>query len=303
MSNEPIRCVTVAITPEEDIVARQVAQAVGASHKRIPVKNSEWDLYDEVFLSTPDGFPISKNLTYCVAQESGGAPMLTGFMGDPLMRGSRDTILGRDETHWKGDLATALQQKHLAVYPQLFKERIGQRIHDRALLPMEEAIRKGSETGKVIFWADTYYRQRYYISMNFLQNLGLSEALMPFYSWRLLHYKLSHESRLFHRGIYKSLFQKHFPGLSKIPHADELPKQAGRQTRIAKCTRIWAINLLRAMCNNELTLLSKKHCVPRVLAGMAGMSRVEGLVHTVQRLYSLERQVKEARLNFDWECI
>jgi hypothetical protein len=230
--------------------------------------------------------------------------MLTGFMGDLLMRGSRDTILGKDETHWKDDLATALQQKHLAVYPQLFREGIAQRIQDRALVPMEEAIRKGSQTGKIIFWADTYYRQRYYISMNFLQNLGLSEALMPFYSWRLLDYKLSHESRLFHRGIYRTLFQKHFPKLSKIPHADELPKQSRRRTPIAACTKTWSRRLLAAMCNkNELTLLSKKHCIPRVLAGMAGVSRVEGLVHTVQRLYLLERQVKEARLGFDWERI
>jgi asparagine synthetase B (glutamine-hydrolysing) len=304
ISNEPIQCVTVAVTPEEDFVARQVAQAVGASHKRIAVKNSEWDLYDEVFLNTPDGFPISRNLTYLIAQEYPGIPMLTGFMGDSLMRGSRDTILGKDETHWKHHLARALQLKHLAIYPQIFREEIAHRIQDRALLPMEEAIRKGSEARRIIFWADTYYRQRCYISMNFVQNLGLTEALMPFYSWRLLEYKLSHEPRLFHREIYKSLFRKHFPELSKLPHADELPKHMGRQTRIATCTKTWSRRLLAAMCNkNELTLLSKKYCLPRVLAGIAGVSRAEGLVHTVQRLYSLEKQAKKARLGFDWECI
>lgn len=302
VSKEPIQCVTVAITPEEDFIARQVAEKVGVSHKRIPVCGSELDLYDEVFLATPDGFPISKNLTYCIAQEYPGIHMLNGFMGDPLMRGSRDTILGKDETQWKHDLARALQRKHLAVSPKLFRDDIGQRIQDRALVPMEEAIRKGSETGRVIFWADTYYRQRYYISMNFLQNLGLTEALMPFYSWRLLDFKLSHESRLFHRGIYKRIFQRHFPALATIPHADELPKQGSRQTRIATCARTWARQLLPVLCKkNRLTLLSRKHCIPRMVAGIAGVRRAEGLILTVQRLYVLEKQMTDAGLDFDWE--
>ena len=299
---QPIECATVAITDEEYGIARQVAETVGVSHRKIPGRGSEWDLYDKVFHAAPDGFPISKNLTYCIARDYPGIPMLHGFMGDSLMRGSKDMFLGKYETEWKEDLAGVLQRKHLSVDFEIFQKDTAKRLQERSLGPMEEAVRQGSRMGKIFGWADFYYRQRLYISNNFHQHLGFAEALIPFYSWHLLNYKMVHDYRSFNRSVYRNIFRKHFPALSRIPHADDLPKQRGRQARIAQCARTWARQLLPVMCKkNRLTLLSRKHCIPRMFAGIAGVRRAEDLILFVQRLYVLEKQMTDAGLDFDWE--
>jgi hypothetical protein len=300
---EPIECTTVEITDEELAITRQVAETVGASHRTIPKRGSEWDLYDEVFHAAPDGFPISKNLNYCIAQDRPNIPMLHGFMGDSLMRGSKDRFLGKYETEWKEDLAPVLQRKHLSISFEMFKKDVAKKIQERSLTPMEEAVRQGSRIGKIFGWADFYYRQRLYISNNFNQHLGITEALIPFYSWQLLNYKMAHDYQLFSRSVYKKIFQRHFPALAVIPHADEMPKRIDR-ARIAGCVRTWAIRLVPALCSrNRLTLLCKNHCMPRTVAGIAGVSRVEGLILNVYRLYLLEERIRDAGLEFDWDGI
>jgi hypothetical protein len=295
-------CMTVSVSEEEQSVARQVAAAVGVPLCTHQNSGSQWDLYDQVFHFTPDGFPISKFVTDCIATRYPAWPMLNGFMGDSLMRGSKDTFEGKYETEWKDDLALVLQRKHLLVYPELFRQEIAERMQARALLPMEEAVRQGARIGKVFAWADLYYRQRQYISNNFLQHLGSPEALIPFYSWRLINYKLVHNARLFHRGIYEKIFQRHFPSLSNIPHADDVPKARRRPSRMGTCSRKWAAQLAPMLCaKNRLALLSRTHCLPRMIAGAGGFRRAEGLIHTVRRLYLLEQQARAAGLDFDWD--
>jgi hypothetical protein len=301
---QPIECTTVANTDEEGAIARKVAETVGASHRTIPGRGSEWDLYDEAFHTAPDGFPISKNLNFCIAREYPKTPILHGFMGDSLIRGSKDTFLGKYETEWKEDLASVLQRKHLSISVEMFQKDVARKIQERSLAPMQEAVRQGSRIGKIFGWADFYYRQRLYISNNFHQHLGFAEALIPFYSWHLLNYKMANDYRLFNRGVYKKIFQTHFAALAAIPHADEVPKKIGQRTRIAGCARSWARQLLPVMCSkNRLTLLSRKHCISRMLAGIAGVTRVENLILNVYRLYLLEKQMNDARLEFDWDRI
>jgi Asparagine synthase/Glutamine amidotransferase domain len=300
---QPIECTTVAVTEQEDAVARQVAETVGAAHKRIPCRSSEWDLYENVFHAAPDGFPLSKNLTYLVAQVDPGTPMLHGFMGDSLIRGSKDTYLGKYETEWKEDLAGILQRKHLGISFDMLRGDIAKQVRERSLAPMEAAVREGSRIGKIFGWADFYYRQRLYISNNFNQHLGLTEAVVPFYAWPLLKYKMVHDYRCFNQAVYKKIFERHFPALSKIPHAGELHK-AGRSIPFSACAKTWARRLSVVMCDkNQLTLLARKHCLPRLLAGIAGVGRVEVSVLTFQRLYWLEQQMRDARLDLDWERI
>jgi hypothetical protein len=297
-------CATVSVSAEERSIAREVAAAVGVPLFTHENSGSQWDLYDDVFHFTPDGFPISKFVTDCIATRYPAWPMLNGFLGDSLMRGSKDTFLGKYETEWGNDLAHVLHRKHLMVYPELFRPDIAGRMRARALAPMEEAVRQGARIGKVFAWSDLYYRQRLYISNNFLQHLGSPEALIPFYSWSLINYKLAHNDRLFHRAIYERIFQRHFPLLSNIPHADDVAKAKRRSPRIGTCSRKWAAQLAPMLCKrNRLALLSRTHCIPRMIAGAGGLGRTEGLIHTVRRLYLLEQQARTAGLDFDWNRI
>ena len=304
LSKTAIQCRTVSISKEEEGIASQVANAIGVPLETVPIHNSEWDLYDEAFHLTADGFPITKFLTYCLANRHSKVPMLNGYMGDSLMRGSKDMFQGKYEEEWTGDFVEILQRKHSFISFIGMRRDIAQKIQMRSRLPMEQAVREGSEIGKIFGWADFYFRQRLYISNNFLQHLDFAEALLPFYSWKLLSYKMHHNSRLFSPEVYEQIFTKYFPVLSRIPRADTLPRKKSPHSNVANCTKQWARNLLPVMCSRKrLALLDRNWCAPRTLAGLAGFRRYEGTIRNFQRLYLLEETVRAAGLNFDWEHI
>lgn len=304
LAKESIECATVSFTEEEGQIASQVAKTLGLLLKKIPVSGSIWDLYDQVYHFTADGFPISKFVTYCIAQRYPGLHMVNGFMGDPLMRGSRDMFLGKYETEWKGNLADVLQCKHSIINFRLFRKDIANRMQTRACIPMEEAVRKGSYIGKVFAWSDFYQRQRHYISNNFLQHIGVTEALLPFYSWNLLSYKMEHDYGVFDWNVYDRIFQRQFPELAKIPHVSSITPKKLRPSKVARCIKHWALQLLPVICNkNRLSLLSKKQCIPLTIAGLASFRRTEASIFTFKRLYLLEQRLRDASLDFDWEYI
>jgi hypothetical protein len=298
-----IDCATLCV-PEEGHIAYQVAEALGVSLKNLPVRGSVWDLYDHVYHFTADGFPISKFVTYCIAQQYPGRPMINGFLGDSLMRGSHDRIRGKLETEWSGNLADTLQCKHLQVSFDMFRKDIAQRIQMRSRVPMEEAVRKGSSIGRVFGWTDLYYRQRYYISNNFLQHIDQAEALLPFYSLALISYKISHDDHVFNRDIYHKIFYSHFPSVANIPHSSDLPHKQLQISKAAKCTKQWAWRLSLTISNKRwLSLLEKSRCTLLAMAGIVGPHRFEKSIMTMQRLYLLEQRVRDTHLDFDWECI
>jgi asparagine synthase len=303
-SKTAIKCSTVSISNEEEYIACQVANSLGVPLETVPIRNSEWDLYDEPFHLTADGFPITKFITYCLANCPSKVPMLNGYMGDSLMRGSKDMFQRKYEEEWTGDLVEILQRKHSFISFIGMRPDIVQKIQMRSRLPIEEAVREGSEIGKIFGWADFYFRQRLYISNNFLQHLDFVEALLPFYSWRLLSYKMRHNSRMFRPEVYDQIFTKYFPVLSRIPRADTLPRKETPHSNVANCTKQWARNLLPVMCSRKrLALLDRNWCAPRTLAGLAGFRRYEGTIRNFQRLYLLEETVRAAGLDFDWEHI
>ena len=230
--------------------------------------------------------------------------MVNGFMGDSLMRGSKDTFMGRYETEWDDDLVDILQRKHMQVNLKLLREDIATRIKMRSRVPMEVAIKKGSKYRKIFAWADFYYRQRHYISNNFLQHIGITEALLPFYSWKLLAYKMEHEYKIFSREIYHKIFQNYFPELAKIPHASDLYVKKNNYFGGAQCTKSWAKEILPIIYNkNFLSLLQKRVCVLHSVAGIAGIRKAESSIIFFKRLYLLEKSLRESRLEFDWDNI
>lgn len=300
-----IDCVTVESTDAEVQIARQVAAALDVPLSIHSAGGSVYDLYDQVYHFTADGFPISKFVTHCVAQQYPRIPMLNGFLGSILMRGSHDKIQGKYETEWEEDLADVLQRKHTIGGFKLFRKEIANRIQLRSRVPMEEAVRNGIKAGKVFIWVDIYFRQRYYISNNFLQHIGITEALLPFYSWPLLSYKMEHDYTLFSRDVFKNIFRKHFFPLSQIPHTDDLvSKKTQRSFGNARCTKRWARQLLpKLMSKKWLSLLAKKQPILHTIASIGGIHRTEYTILRLQRLYLLEKKLKDAGLDFDWDSI
>ncbi len=299
---EAVNCAAVSVSEEEITPARQVAVALGASLDIIPVDGSIWDLYDQVYHFTADGFPISKFVTYCTAQKYPGTPMINGFLGDSLMRGSHDRIQGKYETGYSDNLADVLQREHTVVSPDIFRRDVAARIEARSNLPMEAAVREGRRVGKVFNWADLYYRQRFYTSNNFLQHISLTEGLLPFYSWELLSYKMNHDNSVFSRDIYDAIFARHFASIAKIPHASDLAQGNSQTPKSARCTKRWARQLLPKIANkNWLSLLARRRSSLLALAGMVNSARFESSILTLQRLYLLEEQARSSAIDFDWK--
>jgi asparagine synthetase B (glutamine-hydrolysing) len=302
-----IECGTVSYSEEEGKIARDVSEALGFPLFEIRVPNSIWELYDEIFHFTHDGFPISKNVSYLLAQKFPERPIINGYLGDSLMRGSHDAIRGKYETQWTEDLANVIQRRHL-ITPKdsmckWFGEPMATRILANSRLPMEKAVQRGSKIGKVFAWSDLYHRQRFYISNNFLQHVALTEALLPFYSWKLLAFKMEHDYRLFNREIYERLFEKHFPKLAKIPHASDLRRKKTK-SKVATITRRWARELLPTLCSkNRVSLLSKPRCIPTTVAGILGHRRTGTLMFLFHRVHLLEQRVRDAGLEIDWQHI
>lgn len=298
-----LECMTVSFTKAEGEVAREVGERLGLRLESLPVSGSLWDLYDQVYHDTPDGFPVSKFVTHCVAQRYPGIPMVNGFVGDPLMRGSKDIFRGKYETEYAGDLADILQEIQLFTYFRAFRKDLAKRIQSRSRVPMEEAVRKGAQVGKIFAWADLYYRQRCYISNNFLQHRDLADALLPFYSWSLISYKFTHDYRLINRGVYDRIFRNYFPQVAAIPHSSDLPTNK-RNSIVSRHTREWARHILPQLCGRgRLSLVSRTWGIPVDLAGIMGLYRAEDAIILLERLYLLEKKVRDAGLQIDWEAI
>ena len=299
-----IECATVSFTEEEGHIAHQVARVLGVPLKTYNINGPLWDFYDEVYHFMADGFPISKFVPYRLAQDNTGIPMVNGFMGDVLIRGDSDRYMGKYETEWKEDLVDVLQRKHLKISFNLFRKEIARKIQMRSRSPMERAVREGEKIGKVFGWQDFYYTHRFVISNNFLQHIGLTEALIPFYNWSLLSYKMEHDYRVFNLDTYRGIFQKYFPKLAKIPRSSDLPKKRRKQVGVAKCTKRWARELFPKILDPKcLSLLEKKLCIPVDIAGIFGLRRAGSLIFILERLYLLEKRARDAGLDFDWECI
>ena len=298
-----IDCATVGISDSEKQIAHQVAEILNIPLRQTyNVKGSIWDLYDDVYHFMADGFPITKFVPYRIAQDYSGIPMMNGFMGDALIRGDSDKYLGMYETEWKDDPVDVLQRKHTRTFFQLFKKDFGRKALARSRPSMERAVREGMKLGKIMTWQDFYYTHRFYISNNFLQHLGLAEALIPFYSWRLLSYKMKHDYRVFNMTTYEGIFQKYFPKLSSIPRAVETAKS--RKPPNAKCSKMWAREIMPDIVDRKrLTLLYKRLCMPLNLAGMVGITKAEKAIFNFRKLYLLEKKTRESGVDFDWEML
>ena len=301
--------VNVRFSPAEGDIAARVAEALGVRLDTVRIDGSVWDIYDDVHHFTPDGFPISKFVTFCLARRHPSVPMLNGFLGDSLVRGSNDRFAGNDEDACGSNRAAVLQQKHLAISLNLFRPELASRILERARTPMIDAVARGGQ--QVFGWADLYLRQRCYIANNFLQHLDAAEAVLPFYSWQLIAYKLAHTRQAFGRRTYRHIFERHFPQLAAVPHASDVADGTPRAV-VAACAVRWARELMVQLVRpGSLRAMSMPHCLPLIGLGasrLPGLTQhlaatVEDAVFTCRRLLLLEQRLERAGLAVDWDAV
>ena len=132
----------------------------------------------------------------------------------------------------------------------------------------------------------------------------MTEALTLFYNWRLLSYKIAYNYRSYTPNVYDKIFKRYTLAMSKIPHGDHFPQDEKKRRSIARCPKTWAKQLLPKMCvKNSLSLPSNHWRIPRTIAGIVGLSRIDDSLMTFHWLYLLKEQAKKAGGSFDWECL
>ena len=143
-----------------------------------------------------------------------------------------------------------------------------------------------------------------HISNNFLQHLHISNALLPFYSWNLLAYKMEHDYSVFSPEVYRRIFKRYFPRLSIIPRTSDAPAFKRKVFGAAQCSKQWAREILPCFCTNQwLSLLEKNRCIPLMLAGMIGVRKAESSMFLFKRLHLLEETCRHFGIDFDWDAI
>ena len=295
-SKTPPLCATVDCSEDRVSTASLIADTLNVPLRVFTAPKSTWDLFKEVFHYTADGFPISKHVLYRLAMESSGVPIVNGYLGDFLIRGARDTCLGRYEQDCNNNLSEVLQKHHKGANFRIFRSSIAKRILDRSRVPMDLAVEKWSKSGQSFIRADLYYRQRFYISNNFLQHLPLTEALLPFYSWELIDYKLCRDFSLFNNELYAHIFWNFFPRIANIPKSKN-----EAHSSISEHTKKWSREFIPLISGRHRpSVVSGFRKLPWVIAGIVGASKVESTILLLKRLSMLEDRILSSGIDFDW---
>jgi hypothetical protein len=311
----------VQSTPNELLNASRVASALGIPLNVMPCERSKVDLFADPLYFMPEGFPTPRNLTNAVARLRPGVPLLSGYLGDGIMRGSMtpggmkfmaldddglsDTVLAR-ETHER-----CLQ---LTNKLHLLRDPIGLHAIERATESMRDAIRAGRATGRPIAYTNIYVRQRLYFAHIFLSHLDVADALLPLTSWELVQYNASHVGS-FTGETYDQLFAKFFPKLAGIPHNFRLDdaakaatkghgKSALRDAKPTRHLRRWASELLRGVPRKASWTAITPRKLFRRLPGAFVLDRTHadalGYLH---RIHSFEQRLERAGVRVDWSRI
>ena len=94
---------TLRLTYAEAATAKTIAAALGLHWQIVELGASSWTFdfspqprfwkrYEGEYQITADGFPIGKHPIYTLAFDHPGVPVMNGYLGDSLIRGSHDRI-------------------------------------------------------------------------------------------------------------------------------------------------------------------------------------------------------------------
>lgn len=300
------RAFLVQDTAHEVGLVSRIAGRVGLPLHVIPTDGSRWNMFDEPFHPLPDGLPITKQVTHVVAQQNPGVPLINGFFGDIVTRG----------TGTPSDSNVELQP-YEALVPYMTKRRclpghrfdllepgFERRVEARAREAMRVLIDRGRELGKPFLYTGFYARQRYYTSNNFLQHLDVTEPINPFYVWALINQRFANHYDCFTWETSELLFQRHLPCLADIPHSERGVVPLPVEPQPSRCTKQWAAAMLANLPRRDfLPILSRKKALSRLTGALLGRRDVDGAVLFLQRLALLESWLRQAEIPFDWRAI
>jgi hypothetical protein len=301
------------------VVARRVADALRMPLRVLPVGGRNVDLFDDPLYFIPEGFPVPRNLTNAVARLHPGVPVLSGFMGDALMRGPvndavRDFLAKDDQPLDDGQLARAAHDRFRIRTHRLHLLRDGleARAEARATASLLPVIRQGRAAGRPLAFANLSLRHRLYFAGIFLSHLDVADALLPFPSWDLVEYHAAHNGS-FDADTYDRLFSRFYPPLAGIPHDSDVvvppptttsDNSGGAASRPSRHVRRWGRELLRGVPRKYgTTAITPRKLLRRLPGALLARPRYADEVGYLHRIHAFEERLRQANLRLDWDSV
>jgi hypothetical protein len=289
----------------EAIGAEQVAEALGLPLQLLRTDGAIWNMYAQPFSFTPGGFPITKQVSYVAAAQRPGVVCLSGFFGDPIVRGSLDRLDGKLEREISDDLPDFYRRcftvGHKLARFDLLDPRLLKRSDERINAVLARRFGQWMHTGHPILCVSLFAQQRHYMSNNIVQHLHVAEAITPFVSWESIQYKMQNDATCFSYDTYRKLLDRYFPQMSHIPHNTKLGDMNIRPTNPSHCMKQWARTVLTALANPKcLPPLSRRKAIPRLIGAALGRRDVEVVALFLYRLFLLDQRLRKAGVDFDW---
>ena len=153
--NLQIHLATVDAKPWETPLAQKVAQALETPLEVIDTRGHVLDLFDDPFAFDSAGFPSGRNLTCQIARAHPGMPVISGFLGDRLIRSTMTKVgtehFAKDEQNL--DRPSLVQAAHELYWMRtnrldVLDHRIERAIKERALNAMGGLVDRGIAAGK-----------------------------------------------------------------------------------------------------------------------------------------------------------
>jgi len=285
----------------ESRLAGEICRRLGLPLEVIPVKRDALHAFGEPFLLMADGFPITKQMIDLIASHGRSLPVTNGFLGDNLMRGSWDRIEGRTEAELGGGhLVALLLRRHSQLPLFLAAEGHAHELDAWAKRFLADLIAPYRDASRAIVGTDLMFRQRFYMSNNFLQHLNRCDPLLPFATAALVAAKLAIPDGTLSFEGFRAVLGRAFPQISDVPHTKDLARPTPRFRFSSYTKRRWALDLAGMLTRGHaLGPLNRQVLVPRILAGTVD-GRYEFVAEVAMRFAMIEALFEQLRLEIPW---
>jgi hypothetical protein len=307
-----VNVTVVDSTPAEALLAKRVAAALGLPLRVMPVGARVVDLFDDPLDFIAEGFPVPRNLTNAVARLHPGMPLLSGFMGDAVMRApikqTARAFLAQDDNGLDdAGLARVANERFLIRTNRLglLRQPVPARAAARGMACLLPIIRQARDAGRPLAFTNLQLRHRLYFATIFLSHLDVADALIPFTSWELIEYHARHNGS-FAADTYDRMFQRFFPALAHVPHSSQVPKTGanGHAATMPRHLRRWGRELLCSVPGGwSRTAIAPRKLVKRLPGALLLRSRHADEIGYLHRIHAFEARLARANVGLDWSLV
>jgi hypothetical protein len=292
--------VSVPYDDRERRVTARLASAARCPCRFVNCSGSIWDRYEDMWFSHPDGYPISKNLTWlAVMGKDRPGPFIDGALRGCCFEycGDRSEPPG-SPTRTRSEALERAWQSRLLLPELALHEEIASKLTDLGRAAMEEQVDAIGVSAKFRLVWNLHVHTRRYISTLFNQYQSHKLSLHPFYDRLQIERRLRHRNELFTRQAYRRLLADRFGSVGGLEHASD---RSTKRNSVAAYSHA----LRRAVLRNLPVALTGRAglrtawLAPRLAGYALGLPKHLYLAMMLARLGRLDRMLKATGVRAD----